>query len=122
MDNVLEKRLQNLKIKLSRLGSAIAEGKYWLTIRNNGIKIKKEKLYKLIQERNQFDNIYNYSDVAIRTNAIEISTLKKEIEWDKETLKDGSADQKKLIILYKEANREYSKLEKRLKKNVNKFA
>ena len=116
----LEQRAKELKQKLSDLGKAIYKNKYWLTIHYNGLYVRKRQLYHLEQERLQFDNIWNYSDVKVANNAIEIKNLKRDIEFSKEKIKDEEKTQRERVFKFKELNREYSKLERRLKKKQSK--
>lgn len=116
----LEQRAGELKRRLSDLGGVIKEGKYWTTIRCNELNTKKRQLYKLEQERLQFDDIWNYSEVAVSMNAIAISNLKEDIKATREHLKENEKNQRELIYEVKKVNREYSKLERRLKRKQSK--
>ena len=121
MENkTLEQRAKELKQRLSNLGKMVHEGKYWLTIRCNGLNVKKRQLYKLEQERLQFDDVWNYSEVKVSKNAIAISNLKEDINELKEYLKENEKNQRELIYEIKKINREYSKIERRLKKKQSK--
>lgn len=120
MENILEQRAKELKQRLSLLGKSVAEGKYWLTIRCNGLQGKKRQLDELERERIQFDDVWNYSDVKVAMNAIAISNLKADINSTKEQLKIEERTQRELIYSIKETNREYSKLERRLAKKQSK--
>lgn len=115
----LEQRAKELKQRLSELGQMVHNGKYWLTLRYNGLNIRKRQLYELEQERLQFDDIWNYRNLKIRNNAIKITNLKRDIELSRERLKDEEKNQRELIYEIKKVNREYSKLERRLAKKVN---
>ena len=116
----LEQRAKELKQRLSALGKLVHEGKYWTTIHCNGLNVKKNQLYKLERERLQFDDVWNYSEVRVSKNAIAISNLKMDIESAKEQLKEEEKNQRELIYKIKTLNREYSKLERRLKRKQSK--
>ena len=121
MENkTLEQRAKELKQRLSNLGGMVKEGKYWLTLRCNGLNVKKRQLYELEKERLQLDDVWNYENLKIRFNAIKIINLKKDIEYAKEQLKEEEKNQRELIYEVKKVNREYSKLERRLKKKQSK--
>lgn len=119
-NNTLEQRAKELKQRLSDLGGRVKEGKYWLTLRCNGLNVKKRQLYELEQERLQLDDVWNYENLKIRFNAIKITNLKKDIEYAKEQLKEEEKEQRELIYEVKRVNREYSKIERRLKKKQSK--
>ena len=121
MENkTLEQRAKELKQRLSDLGGRVKEGKYWLTLRYDRLNVNKRQLYELEQERLQLDDIWNYSDVKVASNAIEIINLKEDIKSAKEQLKEEEKDQRELIYKIKNLNREYSKIERRLKKKQSK--
>ena len=115
----LEQRATELKWRLSALGDMVKEGKYWITTHCNELRVKKRQLYELEQKRLQLDDIWNYPDVEIAMNEIAIHNLKEDINSMKEQLKDEEKDQRELIYEIKRVNREYSKLERRLKYKKN---
>lgn len=116
----LEQRAKELKQRLSVLGSMVHEGKCWLTIHYNGLNVRKRQLYELEQEKLQLDDVWNYSDVKVSNNAIQITNLKRDIEFGKEYLKENEKNQRELIYEVKRVNREFSKLERRLAKKQSK--
>lgn len=106
----LEQRSKELKRRLSELGKAIYEGKYWITKHGKDLREKKEQLLLLKKEYKELIHI-NFNKINKRTA---IDLVEEEIVSIKKQLKEEEKDQRNLTDEVKKVNREYSKLESRI--------
>ena len=112
----LLKRQSVLLERLSEVGKKLHRESERLQWQTNGLHCKKRDLWEITRA---FKNgkLSNYGNWRAY---IKIIDLKKEIEWSRERLTEKERDQRKLKYYFKELNREYSKLEKRIARKQSK--
>lgn len=107
----LLKRENELKERLSAIGSKIKRNKTDLQFTYNALYCWKRQAYDL-----KF-SIDHHSDVW--KNERKLISLNAEIEWKRESLTEKEDEQRKLIFLFKEVNRELSRIQRRISKKQN---
>ena len=112
----LLKRQSELLGRLSEVGKKLHRESERLQWQTNGLHCKKRDLWEATRDAEN-DELSSYENWRANIKAID---LKKEIEWSRERLTEMERDQRKLKDYFKELNREYSKLEKRIARKQSK--
>lgn len=116
MEALLE-REKELKDRLSEIGSKIKKNKRDLQLSYNALYVWKRDLYKLKCET-ELPEIYGLSDFDCWHKENEMTSLKYEIDWKRESLPEREDEQRKLVNVFKDVNRELSRIQKRIQKKA----
>lgn len=120
MENLL-KREKELKEQLSYIGGQISRNKKRLGFDYNALYSWKRKAYQIKKEIESMDELYSLdSDMLLRFKEIELCNINRDIEWVRENVKDTEQAQRELLYEYKDLNRKLCKIQRRIKKKMEK--
>lgn len=122
MENLL-KREKELKEQLSYIGGQINRNKRRLGLDYNALyswKLKAYEIKKYVESNDDIDGLNLDTHLCYKKH-IELYNINKDIEWKRESVKDNERAQRELLYEYKDLNRQLCKIQRRIKKRMDKI-